>query len=99
VQGPRRRPHSKPWRPLLALWVLAVVFVGQLAAAGAAELPEVRRSVLLVAQPKKHQLRGLRNANMGTLTEAHKGGIKGGQTRPIRMKRARKRPEKIKNGH
>jgi hypothetical protein len=31
----------------------------------------MRRAVLLVAQPQKHQLRGLWSANYATLTEAH----------------------------
>ena len=51
----------------LALRPLAAVPVGQLAAAGAAQLPPLWWPLLLVPQPQEHRLRGLRNANK----EAH----------------------------
>ena len=67
MPGPRRGPHGEGRRPLLALRPLAPVPVGQLAAAGAAQLPPLWWPLLLVPQPQEHRLRGLRNANK----EAH----------------------------
>jgi hypothetical protein len=57
---------------VLALRALALVQVGQLAAAGAPELQAVRWSALLVPQPQKHRLRRLWSANFGPLNWARK---------------------------
>jgi hypothetical protein len=56
VQGPRGRSIHASETAVLALRLLAVVPVGQLAAAGAAQLQALRQPVLLVPQPQKHRL-------------------------------------------
>ncbi len=45
-----------PGRLLLALRALALVRLGQLAAAGHAQLPPVQGPTVLVTQPEKHRL-------------------------------------------
>jgi hypothetical protein len=63
VQGEGGGADGAARSAVLALRTLALVQVGQLAAAGAPELQEVRRPTLLVAQQEKHRLRRLRSAN------------------------------------
>jgi hypothetical protein len=63
---------------LLALCPLAVVQLGELAAQGAAELPPLRRGVLLVFQPQEHRLQLLRSANKAALTGCEQRATRGG---------------------
>src|SRR5262249_22070058 len=56
VPGQGGREDGPGRGPLLALRALASVSLGELATPGAAELPPVRITMLLVAQPKKHHL-------------------------------------------
>jgi hypothetical protein len=72
VQGPRCRPHRTRQIDLLALWALALVQLGKLAASSAAELPKVWCPVLLVPQPEKHRLQQVRIANKAPLTNGEK---------------------------
>jgi hypothetical protein len=51
------------WRPVLALWSLALVRMGKLAATLPAELPALQRAALLVPQPKNGGLRSVPAAN------------------------------------
>jgi hypothetical protein len=67
VPGEGRRADGR--RPAhLALWPLAPLPVGELAAAGAPQLPALRQPPLLVPQPAKCRLRRLRDANATPLT-------------------------------
>jgi hypothetical protein len=76
VQGPCGGPHHGEPTTVLALWPLAAVLLGQLAASGTAKLPALRRAMLLVAQPAEHRLWGVRNANCGPLTWVQQVGQK-----------------------
>jgi len=63
VQGPCGHPTDSARSTVLALRPLAVVRMGEFAAAGTAKLPAMRCSLFLVLQPQEHRLRGLRRAN------------------------------------
>jgi hypothetical protein len=56
VPGQGGGADGQGWGAVLAVWPLAIVRLGQLAAAGAAQLPALQRRVLLVAQPKEQRL-------------------------------------------
>jgi hypothetical protein len=68
VPGEGRGSQDAQQSAVLALRPLALVLVDELAAAGAAELSPLRRRLFLVPQPQKHQLRGVRRANVAPLT-------------------------------
>ena len=68
VQGPRRRPGRPRQAAILALRALAPVQLGELAAAGSAELQALWSPLLLVTQSEKYRLRLVRSANNSPLT-------------------------------
>ena len=68
MQGESRCTVGRPLVAVLAVRPLALVHVGELAAAGPSGLPPLRGCVLLVTQPQEHQLQRLRDANFCTLT-------------------------------
>jgi hypothetical protein len=90
VQGSGSGPDGQGQGKVLALRSLATVPVGQLAAAGATELPEMWRGLLLVPQPKEHRVQRLRDANSDTLT----GGKKGRKIAGKRCREAAFQPKK-----
>jgi hypothetical protein len=74
--------------------------VGQLAASGAAQLQTLRGAVLLVAQPEKHRLQRLRNANNAPLTGWRKlpeNASAGGKKGPFADQRPLVGPQKGRN--
>jgi hypothetical protein len=77
VRGSRGRSDGPGSAPLLAVRPLAALRLGQLAAPGAPELQTLWCPLLLVAQPEKHRLQRLRDANLHTLTGYAKLGQKG----------------------
>jgi hypothetical protein len=83
VPGKGGRPIGPGQGPLLALWSLAAVQLGELEAASAAELPSLWRAVLLVAQPQEHRLRQLRAANDEGTNLTAKGAVK--QAKKVRI--------------
>jgi hypothetical protein len=93
----RRRPHSRDRRPLLAVWALAKLRLGQLAAASAPQLSAVPGTAVLVALPEKYRLRSLRAANASPLTSVRnhpKNGPKASKTHPWKQENAPPMPKK-----
>ena len=81
MQGPGGCPFCWEANPLLALWSLAAVPLGELAAASAAGLQALRRPLLLVAQPQDHRLQRLRPANEAALAGANDAPLAGATNR------------------
>jgi hypothetical protein len=73
LQGEGGGADGTRGQALLAVWALALVYLGELEAKGAAELQALWRPALLVAQQEKHRLQRVRDANVATLTRWRKG--------------------------
>jgi hypothetical protein len=75
VQGEGGCPLGPQQGALLALRPLAAVQLGELAAAGLAQLPPLRRAALLGSQPQECRLQRVRDANVCPLASRRKTAV------------------------